>query len=377
MKKLPLVDIRVDDKEVEQLKSVLRSGWMTMGPKTEMFEKMFADFIGAEYAVAVSSGTAALQVSMSLFDLSSQDEVITTPFTWESPVSAILYAGGKPVFADIEKNSGNISVRTILDKASKKTKGIVVVHYAGWPVEMDKITEIAREENWFVVEDSAHALGTKYKGVKAGILGDLGCFSFGSTKTITTGEGGMVTTNNPDFYKHLKVLRNYGETRESRSKHVPVEKKYDITELSYNFKINELASAVGIAQLSKINKVITAKKRAASLYYSYLEDVKGLSLLYPHYSENITPLFIPVIVDKGLENKRVDLMKRMREKGIETTIQYPVVYALSIYKDLIEGTHKCPVAEEISRRVFSLPSNRLVNKSHLESIVSVVKDWLK
>lgn len=375
---LSLVDIVVDDNERRQLLDVLDTRWLTCGPKTMELERDFAAFIGTRYAVAVSSGTAALQVALAQQGLRPGDEVIITPFTWWTTIGAVMYAGGTPVLADIEEASGNISARTCAARASSRTKGIVVVHYAGWPVHMTEIMQLAQERSWFVIEDSAHAVGSSLHGKKTGSLGDIGCFSFGSTKLITTGEGGMLTTNDPESYRTSLVLRNYGETVDSWRKHSMVSKDYDITHLSYNFKMNELGAAMGIAQCQKLDYMIERRKAALQEYRAAFSRLKNVKILFcsddDDYSTDVVPLFLPILLAPHLSSRRKELMEVLASQGIESTIQYPMPYTLSIGKQILhEQTSVCPVAEDVSNRVLSLPCHTHVTPSHVNLIAEILE----
>lgn len=374
-KHLSLVSIKIGLAERKMLSEVFNKNWLTMGPVTEKFEKKFAQYVGSKYAVAVSSCTAALQISMDQRNLKSDDEIITTPFTWESTTSAIIYAGAKPVFADIDHDSGNISVDSIKKVASNKTKGILLVHYAGWPADMKKILNLAKDNNWFVIEDCAHALGTKIDSKHVGTYGLAGCFSFGSTKIITTGEGGMVVTNDINVYDDLRILRNYGSNEDSYGKYKSKNRNYDITKLSYNFKINELASALGVAQLDRLPLFIEERKKVLSWYYQVFENTLKVKILYNRQNSNIeiTPLFLPIILDSKFKHSRIFLINKLKETGIDSTIHYPMVYDLSIYRKLLGNLNgSCPIAEDISSRVLSLPCHGGVTKKDIMTISNII-----
>lgn len=375
--RLPLVDIQMGKEEIKSIKEVIDSGWVTQGSKVQLFEEMFAKFIGTKYAVATSSCTSALQIALDELDLSERDEVITSPFTWESTITAILYAGGAPVFADIDPDTFNISPSSILEKITKRTKGIVVVHYAGLPCNMKRINEISKKYNLFVLEDSAHALGSEYEGKKTGSMSDAGCFSFGSTKTITTGEGGMITTNSKKRYKRYKILRNYGETKSSIDKKSRGRWVYDIVMLSYNFKMNEFGAAIGVEQMKKLPNIISERKTALKLYQKYLLKSKLIKTQKIPNDVSWVPLFYPIVLQKASEITRLKIMKDLENKGIETMVYYPPVYKMSVFKRLFQERRiVCPVTESISSSIFSIPCHSKLKEMHITAINEILKKHL-
>lgn len=371
-----LADINMGVPELESIKAVIDSGWVTQGSKVQSFEKNFAEFIGTKYAVATSSCTSALQIALAELKLSQDDEVITTPFTWESTVTAIIYAGAVPVLADIDPNTFNISPKFILERLSQKTKGIVVVHFAGFPVDMKSIRKIAADYHLFVIEDSAHALGSEYYGRKTGSFGDSGCFSFGSTKTITTGEGGMITTNEESKYKKYQILRNYGETKSSLDKKGVNRWSYDITELTYNFKMNEFAAAIGISQMKRLPQIMLGRKRCFGLYQQALSGIKNITVQKPVENVNHVPLFFPIVLNDGDKNKRREIMMALEATGIATGIYYPTIYRLGIFKKIFGEKFRCPVSEKISDSIFSVPCHGHVSVASVEKVAVILKKYL-
>ena len=375
---LSLVSINIGNPEKKSIYEVFKNNWLTMGPLTEKFEKKFAHFVGSKYAVAVNSCTAALQIAMSQRNLDTDDEIITTPFTWESTTSSILYAGAKPVFADIDPNSGNISADSIKRVATNKTKGILLIHYAGWPADMKNILKLAKNNNWFVIEDCAHALGTKINDRHVGTWGLAGCFSFGSTKTITTGEGGMVVTNDVKVFEDLRVLRNYGSNEDSFTKHKTKERGYDITKLSYNFKINELASALGVAQMDRLPRYIKEKQKVLSWYYQAFDVALKAKILYSQETPNdeVCPLFLPIIIDSKVKTDRTILMDKLKKAGIDSTIHHPMVYDLTAYRQVLGNLKgSCPIAEEISTRILSLPCHGEVTRKDISNVIKIIESF--
>jgi perosamine synthetase len=364
-----LVNINLGRSELKRIEKVIDSGWITQGPMVHKFEKSFAKYIGVKYAVATSSCTSALQICLANRGLGKKDEVITTPFTWESTITSIIYAGGTPVFADIDPKSLNISPKSIERKINKNTKGIVVVHFAGLPVDINNIKKIARKHNLFIIEDSAHALGSKINGIKTGNLANDACFSFGSTKIITTGEGGMITTNNRHRYKNYQVLRNYGENKSSFDKKGKNRWFYDITNLSYNFKMNELAAAVGIEQMKKLPKIVNQRIDCLKQYQKTLSGCRLIKTQKTDSGIVQVPLFFPIILKNRYSHKKLEIMSKIEKSGIETGIYYPPVYKLSVFKKLFKGRRiNCPITEKTSLAIFSVPCHGNVSQKNIKTI---------
>ena len=257
----------IDEEDKKAVIDVLQSDFLTTGPIVTEFERVVADYVGAKYAVAVSSGTAALHAACFAAGIQCEDEVITTPITFAASANCALYFGAKPVFADIKKDTYNIDPEEVRKKITKKTKAIIPVHYTGQPCEMEEIQKIAKEYGLIVIEDAAHALGADYKGKRIGSLSDMTIFSFHPVKHITTGEGGMITTNSEKLYEKLKLFRSHGITREEK---LMTKKEggwyYQQIELGYNYRITDIQCALGISQMKKLNRFIAHRKYLVERY---------------------------------------------------------------------------------------------------------------
>src|SRR3989344_4572714 len=255
-KAIPYGHQAIDRSDIASVASVLKSDWITQGPVVDQFERSVATYCNVRYAVAFSSGTAALHAAYAAGGIEPGDEVITTPMTFAATASAIVYCGGKPVFADIQKDTLNISPAEIKKKITKRTKAIAVVDFAGHPADLDAIRTIAKEHNLLIIEDAAHALGSEYKGKKVGSLSDMTIFSFHPVKAITTGEGGMVVTNRKDFYEKLKIFRSHGIIKRP-------EKGawyYELEKLGNNYRITDFQCALGLNQMKKLKKFIQRRR---------------------------------------------------------------------------------------------------------------------
>jgi dTDP-4-amino-4,6-dideoxygalactose transaminase len=247
--KIPLTSSNLGYAELKAVSRVIRSNWLTQGPVTEEFERRFADYIGTKYALAVSSGTTALHLALLSLNIGRGDEVICPSLSFVASANAICYVGAKPIFADIvSENNFDISADSIEKRITPKTKAIMVVHYGGYPCDMDAISKLAKRHNLKIIEDAAHAHGAVYKGRRCGGLGDIACFSFFSTKNMVTGEGGMVLTNDAAIAEKVRLLRSHGMTTQTLDRYRGHAHTYDVIMLGYNYRINEIASALGIVQ---------------------------------------------------------------------------------------------------------------------------------
>lgn len=357
---IPIAKPLIADEEVEEVVKVLRSGFIAQGPKVAEFEEKFAEYIGVEHAVAVSSGTTALHLALLAAGIKPGDEVITTPFSFAATGNSILYVGAKPVFVDIDNKTYNLDPEKIEESVTENTKAIMPVHLYGQPAEMKPINEIAEDIGAVVIEDSAQAHGATYMGKKAGSLGDMGCFSFYPTKNMTTSEGGIVTTNNKEMADMIGVLRAHGESE-----------RYTHVVLGYNFRMTDIAAAIGIAQLKKLEKF--NEKRIANAKY-LTEAIKGIDgIEAPYVADNVKHVFhqYTIRVDKS---HRDELMTSLNSRGIGTGIHYPKpIYMQKLYKDM-GYSYSCHEAELASSEVLSLPVHPSLDKQDLEKIVFELKE---
>ncbi|MFC2039457.1 DegT/DnrJ/EryC1/StrS family aminotransferase, partial [Chloroflexota bacterium] len=276
-KRIPLFDAFLDEKEVVAVKEVIESGWLSQGEKVEEFEGRFSTFVGSKHAVAVSSCTAALHLSLIAAGISDGDEVITTPFTFIATINSILYQRAKPVFADIGPQTFTIDPDRILERITDRTRAIIPVHYAGQPADMDTINQVAKEYGLVVIEDAAHALGAQYHGTMVGALADYACFSFYANKHITTGEGGMVTLNDSGEAEQIRKLRTHGMTSTAFRRDRSYEWEYGIDNIGYNYRMTEVEAAIGIVQLSRINEIMEKRAKNANMLSSMFEDVEQIT----------------------------------------------------------------------------------------------------
>jgi len=356
---IPIASPIIEDDEIQEVVKVLRSGFLAQGPKVEEFEKAFADYTNSRYAVATSSGTTALHVALLAAGVGKGDEVITTPFSFAATANAALYVGARPVFVDIDPQTYNINHEKIEDAMTRDTKAIIVVHLYGQPAEMDHINDIGEDNELIVIEDAAQAHGALYHGRKVGSLADIACFSFYPTKNITTGEGGMITTDDEDIAHLARMIRSHGES--SRYEHVL---------LGYNFRMTDIAAAIGIVQLKKLEKFNNRRIKNAEYLTESLEVLDYIKT--PYVMDDTKHVFHQYTV--RVKN-REKWMEYLRGEGIGFGVYYPrPIYRQPLYKDLGFGAG-CPEAEKASREVLSLPVHPNLTMDDLDRIIDAVENF--
>ena len=363
-RKIPIAKPSFGEEEETAVKEVLESGILASGPRTKQFEKEFAEYVGVEHAVAVANGTIALDVALKSLNLGAGDEVITSAFSFVSSGNCILFQNAKPVFADIDPQTFNIDPEDAAEKITAKTKAIIPVHIFGQPANMDALKEIAEDNRIALVEDAAQAHGAKYKGQKAGSIGDMGCFSFYATKNMTAGEGGMVTTSDAELAKKARLLINHGQNR-----------KYHHDTLGYNYRITDLCAAIGTVQLKKLDRFNDKRRENAKLLTQGLRSLDGLTA--PHVDKDVKPVFHQYVVriEENFPLSRDKLAELLTEKGIGVAVHYPIpIYRQPLYQKLGYGGTKCPNTEDVCMRVLSLPVHPLVSREDITYILDVLKD---
>ena len=379
----PLSDIDLGKEEEREVLKVLRSRWLSMGPVTERFEKAFSEYLGGGEAIAVSNGTAALHLALASLGLKEGDEVILPSFTFVATANAVLYAGAKPVFADIVGFEDlNISPREIEDRITPKAKAILVMHYGGYPCDMQAITGIARRHGLFLVEDAAHAPGSAYRGKKCGAIGELGCFSFFSNKNLVTGEGGMVITRNKGFAEKIREMRSHGMKALSWDKYHGHLSSYNIERLGYNYRITEIQSALGLVQLKKLDRNRRKRERLVEVYRKNLDGVEGISTPFRRWKGKFSYHLFPILVQgeqadqSSLQRDR--LMQELKNLGIQTSVHYPPVHLFSLYRKRFGlKAGMLPKTEKASRMEMTLPLHPGMDEADVEWIVGKIKKIVK
>lgn len=373
--KIPLSDIDFSKEERAAVDSVLESKWLTMGSVTEEFEQAFAAHVGAKYAIAVANGTAALHLSCIVAGLGSQDQAIVPSLTFVATANAVRYTGATPVFADITgKDDLNISYHSIEKLINERTRAILVMHYGGYACDMPSIMELARERGLIVIEDAAHAVGSELGGTKLGTWGDMGCYSFFSNKNMTTGEGGMIVTSDEKFYQKLRLLRSHGMTTLTWERHKGHASSYDVVELGYNYRIDEIRAALGIVQLGKLTANNERRRYLTQIYReTLLELVPQIEVPFFDHpgisAAHLMPVLLPGRIDRS------SFMESMKSQGIQTSIHYPPIHTFTAYNS---GKDKyfLPQTEDIASREVTLPLYPAMSDEDVFSVAEAISQAL-
>lgn len=372
---LPYARHDISEDDIKTVAEILKGNWITTGPTIAAFEKAIVDYTGARFAVAVNSGTAALDIAVGALGLTPGDEAITTPFTFSATSNAILYHGIKPVFADIDSHSWNLDPIDVRRKITSRTRAIILVDYSGQPCDIDELKSIANEHNLFLIEDAAHSLGATYKDVKVGVHADLTTFSFHSVKHITTGEGGMVTTNDQQLSDKLMMLRSHGIDRDAGSRYGPEAGwAYDMKMLGRNYRITDFQCALGISQLRRLDEFIAKRRKLVALYRSLLPpDIQ--TIVEKQDRRSAWHLF-PVLVPKGVS--RDAIFKKMRQGNIGVNVHYIPVYRHSYYQQHHPADpNDFPVTESVFSRIITLPLFPKMTEEDVHDVVETLKTALQ
>ncbi len=347
---IPVFRPSYGDEEFEAVRKVMASGWVGLGPKTAEFEKKFAEYLGVKHAVALNSGTAALHLAMIVAEVQGR-EVITTPLTFVSTNHAILYAGGTPVFADVEEASGNMDPESARKLVTKKTRAIVCVHYGGRPCKMEPLRQVAEKHGLILIEDTAHGCGGEWRGRKLGAIGDLGCFSFHAVKNLATGEGGMLVTNDDEINRRLRRLRWCGITKDTWSREAKADTQYswyyDVVELGFKCHLNDIPAAIGLVQLKRLDAMNAQRAAWARRYDEALADLDWIQR--PVAEPDTKPSWHNYAVQT---DRRDGLNAYLAEHDISTGVHYIPNNHYAMYKKCCGET---PVCERMWKRLLTLP----------------------
>ena len=357
MRQVPFYIPDIGEEEIDAVSDTLRSGWLTVGPKTKEFEEAFAEAVGANCAIAVNSCTAALHLALNSINLGQGDEVITSPVTFAATAATILHAGAKPVFADCSRDTLNIDPEDILRKITSKTRAIVPIHMAGHPAPMDEIEQIAEDHRLRVIEDAAHALPAKYRDRKIGSLSDMSAFSFYATKNLTTGEGGMLTLNRSEDENVPRTRRLHGMSKDAWKRYSAAGSwRYDISYPGFKYNMTDTAAAMGLVQLRRLPEMYRRRSELAAAYTAHLADCPYVELPVVRPGiESAWHLYIIKIRSEMLSIGRDEVIEELKEAGIGTGVHFIPLHQHSYYSERGYGDGMLPVATEISGKILSVP----------------------
>ena len=378
---LPFSRPTIGDKEVEEVCDSLRSGWLTSGPKVAKFEDMFSRWSGGQEAVAVNSATAGLHIALATLDLQPGDEVITTPITWPSTVNNIVICGGTPIFADVNRDTLQIDPREVEKKISPRTRAVVPVHFAGAPCDLDALRELCKHFGIALVEDAAHAVGTRYRDELIGSRSEVAVFSFHPIKNITTGEGGMVLCNDRERAARMRRLRFHGISRDAWKRYsqggVP---QYEVDEPGFKYNMLDIQAAIGIHQFKKLQEFNSKRRKLAENYKRLLKDIAEIIPLadvqYPH--EHAWHLFVVRLNIDALTISRDRFLAELQEENIGTGLHFPAVHIQRFYREKYGyRLGDFPEAEWNSERIFSLPLYPLMTEQDQDDVFRALRKLIK
>ncbi|MBM7572159.1 UDP-4-amino-4,6-dideoxy-N-acetyl-beta-L-altrosamine transaminase [Aquibacillus albus] len=365
----------IDEEDIKAVTNVLKSDFITTGPTISQFEKEVAEFVGSKYAVAFSSGTAALHAACFAAGIKDNDEVITTPMTFAASSNCILYTGGSPVFADINPQTYNISPEAIKPLINEKTKAIITVDFTGQPAEYDEIMSLAQKQGLIVIDDAAHALGATYKEKYIGSIADMTMFSFHPVKHITTGEGGMITTDNELYYEKLLEFRSHGITRDPhklQNFHEPW--YYEMQELGFNYRMTDIQASLGLSQLKKLKTFLTKRREYATKYNNAFKNMNEIITPFQKQGSNSSwHLYILRLNVHKLKTNRNEIFKALQKENIGVNVHYIPVYLHPFYQQMGYKKGLCPRAESVYQEIITLPLFPKMSVEDLNDVIAGVQ----
>lgn len=371
--KIPLFQLNFDEQEVLAVTETIRSKWILTGPKCEELETTFAEMLGVKHAISLSNCTDALHLACIVNGIGASDEVLCPSLTFAASVNCIRYVGATPIFCDIRGlHDINIDPEDIQKKITPKTKAIVVVHMAGFPCEMDEIMEIAKKNNLKVIEDACHGPLSEYKDKKLGTIGDVGCFSFFSNKNISTGEGGMIVTNNDEYAERIRLLRSHGMTTMSYQRAKGHATAYDIVELGYNFRMDDIRASIAIVQLKKLQADLDKRVDVRKNYLTALSGIEQIEIPFKNNKEFVSNYIMPIVLKNSTVEKRDALRNYLHENGIQTSNHYPPIHKFSIYK---ENSSSLPITEYVCENEITLPMYAVLTNKEIAWIAETIKTF--
>ena len=373
--KIPLFESNYNTDELNAVTKVIQSRWLSLGEITRQFETQFCNYIDVKHGCAVTNGTTALHLATVAAGMGPGDEVIIPSLTFIASINSIIYTGAAPIFADvISEDDLTISPDDIEHKITSKTKAILVVHYAGYPCNMERIMSLAKQYNLFVIEDAAHAPGAKLNDILCGAFGDCGCFSFYSNKNLATGEGGMIVTHRDELAEKIKLLRSHGMTSLSLDRYQGHAYSYDVVDLGYNYRVTEICSALGLVQLNKLTANNQRRKELVEYYWKKLDDIGAIKIPFRQHRGISSYHIFPIILSPSLN--REQFMKFLKENRIQTSIHYPPAHRFTYHKKYLQSNPSLPITEDIAKREVTLPLYPDLKYDDIDFIVDVIRKFV-
>jgi dTDP-4-amino-4,6-dideoxygalactose transaminase len=371
---VPLADILVDEEIRSVVNDAVASGWWSMGPRVEEFEEAFATFCGCRHAIAVSSGSAALHLAVLAAGCGPGDEVIVPSLNFVAVANAIAHTGARPVFCDVVGEANlNLDPVDVESAVGPATKAIVVLHYGGYPCDIDAVLDIARRHNLVVIEDAAHALGASVDGRACGTFGTAGCFSFFANKNLPVGEGGMIVSDDDELAAHARLLRSHGMTTLTWARHRGHAHSYDVVELGFNYRLDEVRAAIGMVQLERLPEHNEARARISARYRQELGGA-NLSIPFGPDDERVSSAHHLAVVVLAEDDVRSHVRSFLEERRIQTSVHYPPIHTFSAYAG--PETRSLPVTDRVSRRILTLPLFAHMQPAQVDRVVEGVLDAL-
>jgi dTDP-4-amino-4,6-dideoxygalactose transaminase len=352
--RVPLADVALDEELLKAVETTVGSGWWSMGPMVEEFESAFAEFCDVPYAVAVSSGTAALHLALLACGCGPGDEVVLPSLNFVAAANTVVHTGATPVFCDIRSGRDlNLDPADLEAAVTARTKAIIVLHYGGYCCDMEAVTAIAKKSGFAIIEDAAHAPGAKWQGRMCGTIGDVGCFSFFSNKNLPVGEGGMIVTHDGQLAERIRLLRSHGMTTLTWDRHRGHAHAYDVVVPGFNCRLDEVRATVGLVQLRKLEERNAARARIVERYRRLLDGVAGLTIAFGDRIDPAAHHLLVAVLPEGVDRERVQA--QMHYGGIQTSVHYPPIHRFSAYADGAGTRRSLPVTDAIADRVLTLP----------------------
>ncbi len=372
--KIPLFDLNFDEAEEKAVLDTIRSKWISTGPKCEEFENKFSNMLESKYALSTTNCTVSLHLALKVAGVQKGDEVICPSLTFVATANAIRYLDAIPVFADIKSYKDlTIDPFDIERKITPKTKAIMIMHYAGFACNMEKIMDIARKHDLKVIEDACHGPLSEYQGQKLGTIGDIGCFSFFSNKNLSTGEGGMLITNNQEYFEKAKLLRSHGMTTLSYERAKGHSTSYDVVELGFNYRMDDIRASIGIVQLDKLRNDIVKRNQVRNWYLEFLSDCDKIIIPFKNHEDFSSNYIFPIILKNSDYKKRNLIREKLSEAGIQTSVHYPAVHRFSIYIDFYT---ELAVTDYVTDNLITLPMYGNLKREEVEYVCEKLERFL-